>query len=184
MLSGMRILTLSLLLAAVVAAAPARAACPPVPDHERELAALYERMQEAPDPATAQPLNDRAWELYTDAPDEAAQAVLDRGMGMRASWNLLGARAEFDRLIEYCPHYAEGWNQRAFVHYLDQDFAAALADLDAALERAPTHLGALSGKALTLTALGREAEAQAVLRAALAINPWLPERSLLKGEEL
>lgn len=173
-----------LLLPFLLAAAPALAECPPPPDHDAELAALYEKMKVAPDPATAQPLNDRAWELYTDAPDEAAQAVLDRGMSMRASWNLLGALAEFDRLIAYCPDYAEGWNQRAFVHYLNQDFAAALEDLDAALARSPTHLGALSGKALTLTALGREAEAQAVLREALAINPWLPERSLLKGEDL
>ena len=105
-------------------------------------------------------------------------------MRMRESWDLLGARQAFDRLIDYCPDWAEGWNQRAFVHYLNQDFTAALSDLNAALARAPRHLGALSGKALTLTALGREAEAQEVLRAALALNPWLPERSLLKGEEL
>jgi tetratricopeptide (TPR) repeat protein len=173
-----------LVLPLVLAAAPALADCPPPPDHSEALAALYDRMQAAPDPATAQPLNDRAWELYTDAPDEAAQAVLTRGMQMRESWDLLGALQAFDRLIDYCPDWAEGWNQRAFVHYLNQNFTAALSDLNAALERSPRHLGALSGKALTLTALGREAEAQAVLREALALNPWLPERSLLKGEEL
>ncbi|REC55126.1 hypothetical protein DRV84_12455 [Rhodosalinus sediminis] len=168
----------------LLAAGPALADCPPPPDHSVALSDLYDRMQAAPDPATAQPLNDRAWELYTDAPDEAAQAVLTRGMRMRESWDLLGARQAFDRLIDYCPDWAEGWNQRAFVHYLNQDFTAALDDLNTALERSPRHLGALSGKALTLTALGREAEAQEVLRAALALNPWLPERSLLKGEEL
>jgi hypothetical protein len=37
----------------------------------------------------------------------------------------------------------------------------------------------LSGKALTLMGLGRDAEAQTVLRAALALNPWLEERALL-----
>lgn len=173
-----------LILPLILAAGPAFAACPPPPDHSEALSKLYARMQAAPDPATAQPLNDRAWELYTDAPDEAAQAVLSRGMRMRESWDLLGARQAFDRLIDYCPDWAEGWNQRAFVHYLNQNFAAALADLDAALARSPRHLGALSGKALTLTALGRETEAQAVLREALTLNPWLPERGLLKGEEL
>ena len=64
---------------------------------------------------------------------------------------------------------------------------AALADLDLALERSPRHVGALSGKALTLMGLGRADEAQAVLREALALNPWIPERGLLQeapGEEL
>jgi hypothetical protein len=41
------------------------------------------------------------------------------------------------------------------------------------------HLGALTGKALTLIAMDRRDEAQDVLRAALAINPWLSERALL-----
>jgi hypothetical protein len=43
----------------------------------------------------------------------------------------------------------------------------------------PVHLGALTGKALTLIAMDRRDEAQGVLRTALAINPWLSERALL-----
>ena len=34
-----------------------------------------------------------------------------------------------DRLVEYCPNYAEGYNQRAFVSFLRQDFEAALVEL-------------------------------------------------------
>jgi hypothetical protein len=37
----------------------------------------------------------------------------------------------------------------------------------------------LAGKALTLHALGRNAEAVLALRAALDLNPWLGERHLL-----
>jgi tetratricopeptide (TPR) repeat protein len=91
----------------------------------------------------------------------------------------LGSRTALNRLIEYCPAYAEGYNQRAFTNYLQQDFEAALVDLDRALNILPTHVAALSGKALTLMGLGRSAEAQEVLRAALALNPWLQERALL-----
>jgi tetratricopeptide (TPR) repeat protein len=82
-------------------------------------------------------------------------------------------------LIDYCPDYAEGYNQRAFVSFLTEDFEGALPDLDRTLELSPTHVGALAGKALTLLALSRQDEGQKVLKQALALNPWLSERALL-----
>ncbi|MFP4238331.1 MAG: hypothetical protein ACLFRZ_03440 [Rhodosalinus sp.] len=48
----------------------------PPPDHSEALPALCDRVQATPAPATAQPLDEGAWELRTDAPDKAAQAVL------------------------------------------------------------------------------------------------------------
>ena len=77
------------------------------------------------------------------------------------------------------PDFAEGWNQRAFAAFLAEDYAAALADLDVALGIMPDHVAALSGKALTLIGMGRNDEAQEVLRAAVKLNPWLGERALL-----
>ena len=108
-------------------------------------------------------------------------------MAARGSYDFLGAIDAFDRLVEYCPDYAEGYNQRAFVNFLREDYEAALPDLDRALERSPRHVAALSGKALTLMGLGRGDEAQEVLREAVELNPWIPERGLLQelpGEEL
>ena len=125
-------------------------------------------------------LSNRLWELWATAPDEAAQALLDRGMTARASYDFLSALEAFDRLVEYCPDYAEGYNQRAFVNFLREDFAAALVDLDEALARRPSHVAALSGKALTLMGLGRHDEAQVFLRLAYELNPWIPERGLLQ----
>jgi tetratricopeptide (TPR) repeat protein len=127
------------------------------------------------------------WALWTQAPDEAAQELLDSGMRKRGVYDFLGAIEDFDRLVRYCPNYAEGYNQRAFVRFLRQEYDLALKDLDKTLQLSPTHVGALSGKALTLMGLGQVEAGQAVLRDALKLNPWLPERHLLlqpKGEEL
>jgi tetratricopeptide (TPR) repeat protein len=99
-------------------------------------------------------------------------------MTRRSSFDFLGALEDFDQLIDYCPEYAEGYNQRAFVHYLRRDFAAALRDLDRALELSPRHVAAMSGRALSLYGLSRMEEAREALAAALALNPWLPERYL------
>ncbi|MBO9473432.1 tetratricopeptide repeat protein [Shimia sp. R10_1] len=158
--------------------------CPAAPDHSDALNALIERVQKAPDQASAQVLSGEMWQFWTDAPDETAQEILNRGMRKRESWDLLGARSDFDALIAYCPHYAEGYNQRAFVNFLSQNFEAALPDLKRALDLSPRHVAAQSGLALTLIGLGRDAEAQDALAIALELNPWLPERSLYRAPGL
>jgi tetratricopeptide (TPR) repeat protein len=163
----------------LLVAAPARAAdCPPVPDRAAEFDALVVDLQAAKGEAQARDISARMWEIWTDAPDSLAQSLLDRGMGLRGAGDFAGSAAVLGDLVEYCPAYAEGWNQRAFARFLSRDFEAALADLDAALALSPRHLGALSGRALTLLGLGRTDEARAALNAALAINPWLAERRL------
>ena len=167
-----------------LAATLAAAECPSTPDILAQEDALFAELREAENEMQGQDINRSLWELWTKAPDSAAQALLDQGMSARRSYDFLRAIDRFDRLVEYCPDYAEGYNQRAFVNFLREDFAAALIDLDLALERSPRHVGALSGKALTLMGLGQNDEAQKVLREALALNPWIPERGLLQGREL
>ncbi len=171
----------------ILTAGMAQAACPPPPDIAEAQEALLAEARQIKTEREGRAISDRLWELWAKAPDEQAQALLDRGMAARASFNFLDATDAFDRLVAYCPDYAEGYNQRAFVSFLREDYAAALVDLDLALERRPGHVAAMSGKALTLMGLGRQEEAQEVLREAVKLNPWIPERGLLTepiGEEL
>lgn len=75
--------------------------------------------------------------------------------------------------------YAEGYNQHAFVSFLRKDFEAALSDLDHAIKLTPNHIAALSGKGLALRGLGQDVEANAAIRAELALTTWLAERRYL-----
>jgi len=164
----------------VVCATPAFAqTCPQAPDHSARLAEIVAALGAAPSAQAARPYTQELWELWLDAPDPIAQTILDDGMAQRESFDFLGARDTLDRLVEYCPDYAEGYNQRAFASFLRRDYEAALFDLNAALDIMPNHIAALSGKALTLMGMGRTQEGQEALRAALALNPWLAERSLI-----
>ncbi|THD75861.1 hypothetical protein E7681_05260 [Thalassobius vesicularis] len=162
-------------------------ACPAPPDHAAAIEDVLTQIRAAKTEQDARLLTNQLWELWTDAPDEAAQAALDTGISKRASYDFLGATQEFDRLVAYCPDYAEGYNQRAFVNFMREDYQAALTDLDVALRLSPTHVAAMTGKALALMGLNQQDQAQQVLKQALALNPWLPERHLLappKGEKL
>lgn len=175
------------LVAAPAFAAPSFAECPEGPDHSADIARIVDQMQAAPHQGAAQGLAAEMWEIWLDAPDEIAQSMLNDGVALLRVGDYLGSRQVLGRLIDYCPNYAEGYNQRAFSAFLSGDYDAALVDLDSAIALQPVHLGALTGKALTLIGMGRDAEAQEVLRAALAINPWLSERALLDeppGEDI
>ncbi|MEO8530071.1 MAG: tetratricopeptide repeat protein [Deltaproteobacteria bacterium] len=162
--------------------------CPPAPDISDAKSVWMRKLQFAPDASVAQTINTEIWLLWSTAPDAKAQELLDNGMERRSAYDFERARAFLTELIEYCPNYAEGWNQRAFVHFLNGDYAMAVDDLDKALELSPDHYAAMSGLALSLMNLGRMEAAQSILSDAVALNPWLPERSMLiddpKGTEL
>ncbi len=178
---------LPILALGLLAAAPAFAACPAAKDINVQSSRLLLELRDADNEMMARMINSELWKLWLAAPDDEAQALLDEGIGLIRVSDFAGAEAALDQLVDYCPDYAEGYNQRAFAAFLQADYDSALADLDLALERSPTHLGALSGKALTLMGMGRNEIAQDVLRDALALNPWLPERRFLierPGEKL
>lgn len=154
--------------------------CPTAPDHSAELDPLYDALRLAPDEPAARLITNQMWGYLDNAPDPSSQAMLNEAMQARSEFNFVLAIDRLNALVSYCPFYAEGYNQRAFVNFLRRDFAAALPDLDRTLELNPRHIGALSGKAVTLLQMGSERDGQIALRAALAVNPWLPERAFLK----
>ena len=168
-----------LFVASLTSVGAAWAECPPVPDQSDRLAAIYENLRAAPNEGASREYTNQLWDVFAAAPDEAAQAILDRGLGARRAFDFVAALDAFNALIEYCPDYAEGYNQRAFVLFLQEDYEPARIDLEAALVRSPDHVAAKAGLALTLSALGRSEEGQAMLREALELNPWLPERKML-----
>lgn len=163
----------------IVFATAVSAACPDPANVEQELDALIARAQSAETFSEGRAVAGEMWELWLRAPDEAAKATLDAGMRRREVADFGGAMREFNRLAEYCPTYAEGYNQRAFTNFLRGAFDLALVDLDRALALQPRHIGALSGRALTLMNLGRIEEARDQMIEAVALNPWLSEKALL-----
>lgn len=153
--------------------------CPAIPAKNPRQAELLDAIRSASDSVSALHLTNRMWEVWATAPDAHAQALLDAGIERRAMYDLSGARKAFDALIAYCPDYAEGYNQRAFVSVIEGEPDRALPDLDRAVDLSPEHFAARTGQAMILMQMGRTAEAARALKSALALNPWLPERVFL-----
>lgn len=155
--------------------------CPAPLDQSAAFDGLFDSVRTVGSQLEAEVLSQQMWQLWTQAPDAKAQALLDRGMEKRAGFDFMGALEALDALVAYCPDYAEGWNQRAFVHFLRQDFPSAREDLTMAKSINPRHVGVLTGLALTYIGLGQDADAQDALAAAVELNPWVKERHLLRA---
>ena len=156
--------------------------CPALPDYSPQLQDLFEQANRAPDFRAGRVVSDAMWKVWLRAPDEVAQGILDTGLRRRDAYDFLGAIGEFDRLVTYCPDYAEGYNQRAYIHFLNGEYAAALTNLDMALNLQPLQVAAQAGRALTLMHLGRIREAREQLLIAVENNPWLSEAGLLSKD--
>lgn len=166
-------------LLALLAAPALGESCPPAPDITGALDTLIADAQAAQTYMAGRDAFFDMQALWRTAPDSWSGELMDVVQERIAIGDHHGAMLGLDALVDYCPTWAEAWNQRAFVKFRQEDYEAALADVERAVALAPRHVAALSGKGLTLMRLGREDEGDAVLREAVALHPWLPERGLL-----
>lgn len=141
---------------------------------------LFEELLNAPTETAARTAEDAIWKMWM-AQGPTAQVRRDVAEAMRAreNYDFDKALGILDGVVAAAPDYAEGWNQRAFVHFLKENLDESLSDLQRALELEPKHFAALAGKALVLMRQGRMELGQQALREAIAIDPWLKERHML-----
>ena len=75
------------------------------------------------------------------------------------------------RLIAGAPNFAEAYNQRAIIYFLQGRFAESVQDCQRVLSRNPYHFGAISGMAQSQVRLNRPQDALKSLRRAFKIQP-------------
>lgn len=168
------LLALTATLAAAWLPAPAGAA-----DGEQRRQ-MFARLRNAATEQQGRAAEDAIWRMWMDsAPSPEIARAVDTAMDARESYDFDKALRLLDEVVAAAPDYAEGWNQRAFIRFLKDDFDGSLDDIERALELEPEHFAALAGKAIILMRQGRMELGQQALRQAVEIHPWLKERSML-----
>jgi tetratricopeptide (TPR) repeat protein len=134
---------------------------------------LFERLQTTESGTEARAVQQEIWQIWIESDDMLSNRLMRNGMQAMASEQFPLALDYFDRLVEHAPDFAEGWNRRATLHYLMDNYPASVFDIERTLELEPRHFGALSGLGLIYDAIDEPAAALRSFEAALAINPHL-----------
>lgn len=117
-----------------------------------------------------------------------AQIYAVWGESGSASMDLLAMRADqameaqemdvalsfLNDLVRLAPDFAEGWNKRATIYFLRDEYARSLGDIARTIELEPRHFGAWAGLGIILDRLGDKKGALEAYRRASEIHPHLP----------
>jgi tetratricopeptide (TPR) repeat protein len=113
------------------------------------------------------------WALWIDHPDGGASARLIAAVEAIQHGARDIARAMLDELVADFPDWAEAWNKRATLAFIERRDEDSLNDIARTLELEPRHLGAIMGFGQICLRHKRMAEAKAAFQVALALNPHL-----------
>jgi tetratricopeptide (TPR) repeat protein len=163
---------------------------PKTPAEER--AELYARLAASKDADETEGIVGRLLRSYSESGSDTGDLLLQRARHAIGVEQYDDALKILDQTIALLPDWAEGWNARATVRYLDDDYYGSMADIAQTLKRDPNHLGALMGMAAILEARDKKEDALKVYERALAIAPhWRNAeeaaaklKAALAGEEL
>jgi tetratricopeptide (TPR) repeat protein len=142
-------------------------------DRTRGLDFLFGALKAAPDEASAKHVEARIWALWLQTPSDTTALLMLRAKAAMDAQQMEVALKLLDAVVKLRPDYVEGWNRRATLYYLQNDYAHSLEDIEQVLVREPRHFGALAGLGMIMQDLGDEKRALDAFRKALAINPYL-----------
>ncbi len=145
----------------------------PKADKTRGLDFLFGALKAAPDDASAKHVEARIWALWLQTPSDTAALLMMRAKAAMDAHQMDVALKLLDAVVKLRPDYVEGWNRRATLYYLKNDYAHSLEDIEQVLVREPRHFGALAGLGMIMQDIGDEKRALDAFRKALAVNPHL-----------
>ena len=159
-----------------VAAEPTTAAIekPPVAAKaENRLDTLFGELKRERNEKAAERIAGRIWEEWS----RSGSASIDLMMG----WSKTAMdNKKFDVALDFLdqvvtmePTYAEGWNRRATVHFMMQNYAKSMSDINHTLQIEPRHFGALSGMGQIMKNTGSEELALKAWERVLDIYPMM-----------
>jgi tetratricopeptide (TPR) repeat protein len=138
-----------------------------------DLDTLFAKLRDPATGAQVLSIEPKIWDAWmhqgSNAENEAlAKATNTMNLGLFAE-----ADKQLTALVAKAPGFAEAWNKRATLYFLMGKMDESLADIIKVLDIEPRHFGALSGRGLIYQRQGKNPEALAAFKDALAVNPTM-----------
>jgi tetratricopeptide (TPR) repeat protein len=111
------------------------------------------------------------WAVWLRSGNDEIDVLMVEGVRLMELQQYAEAVEVFDQIVARAPTFAEGYNKRATVHYLMQEFDKSIADIHHTLGLNPVHFGALSGMGLCYLGLDEPRKALEWFERTVAVNP-------------
>ena len=115
------------------------------------------------------------WQVWHRSGDAEVDRQLQAGIDAMNRRALEEAVNIFSEVIAMAPDFAEGYNKRATVYYMQERYEESLEDCEKTLALNPIHFGALSGSGLVYLGLRNPVKALEFFKRAIAVNPNMPQ---------
>ena len=162
---------------ALAADAPATPAPnpPPIGKSSHDAATpLLDQLKTAKSEPEAMVLEAKIWEAWMTSGDAKIDSMVQQSVALMRMQMFDESLAILDGVVSKAPDYAEGWNRRATLLYMMQDYGRSLADIQKVLTLEPRHFGAISGLGLISMVKGDKSAARDAYRKVLEIDPNNP----------
>lgn len=148
---------------------------PPEQTREERLDGLFAALADAQTEASADAIEQDILELWLKSGSDTIDLLMLWTLEAIDSEDYARALDFLDRIIAIAPGYVEGWNKRATVHFMNDDLAKSIADIEMTLSIEPRHFGALAGLGTILAELEEFDLALAAYRRALDLDPYMKD---------
>jgi tetratricopeptide (TPR) repeat protein len=154
-------------------------------DQAKERAVLLGALAATKNDDQAREAEDRLRAFWRGLGDEQSRALWQQSHDAQMRFDYVQALRCMQEVVRHQPQYAEGWNELGYVYFLAGQYDDSLDAIDHVLALEPMHYAALAGRGIILYYFrGDAAAAQAPLKRALAIDPWLKERNLIGKDSI
>jgi tetratricopeptide (TPR) repeat protein len=137
------------------------------------LEALFAELRKVTGTLQARTITQQIWVIWTTSDKPEVNRLMSEGVDAMSAQDYKTALTDFTKMIGIAPDFAEGWNKRATVLWLLDDYEGSMADIDKTLALEPRHFGALWGLGTIQAAQQHDEEAIATFERALAVNPHM-----------
>ena len=145
----------------------------PILTHAEKLNSLFLDLRKAKSQTVAESLAKRIWEEWFRSGSASIDLLMLWSNEAMESRNFPVALDFLDQVVVLKPDFAEGWNRRATLHFMMNNFAKSMVDIERTLELEPRHFGALSGMGQIFLALDRKELALRAFERALDVYPMM-----------
>ncbi|MBV9112889.1 MAG: tetratricopeptide repeat protein [Hyphomicrobiales bacterium] len=145
-----------------------------VPRAPLDLDGLFAKLKQAPDAEAAAVTSRAIQQRWSHSGSDTADLLMQHADAALSGGDRPLAIEILDRLIAIDPDWAEAWNRRATVFFLEDDLSRSAADIQEVLAREPRHFGALMGLGGILERIGDDHKALQAYERVLEVYPLLP----------